>query len=267
MNNKVFIFSNDSETSKRTEKKLKQKMDNSGFELLSSYSPDADLLVCIGGDGTFLEAIHKFDFPTMPIIGINTGHLGFFQEIMPSMLDDFIFNYKQGRYSIQPLSTVRIRISGGGAVHEHVGLNEVVLRGKESYSIHLNISIGGSFIERFSGDGLLIATPAGSTAYNYSLGGSIVDPRLKILQVTPIAPMNTTAYRSFTSSIMLPSDLSLGIVPDTSDESEDICVVYDGYCVSYEDVEEIEVTFSDIQVNLMRFENYDFWTKVKSKFL
>ena len=90
------------------------------------------------------------------------------------------------------------------------------IKGSDSYSIHLNISIGGSFIERFSGDGLLIATPAGSTAYNYSLGGSIVDPRLKILQVTPIAPMNTTAYRSFTSSILLPSDLSLGVVPDLS---------------------------------------------------
>ena len=68
----------------------------------------------------------------------------------------------------------------------------------------------GVSIEKFSGDGILVATSAGSTAYNYSLGGSIVDPRLKLLQVTPIAPMNTTAYRSFTSSILLPSDLTIG---------------------------------------------------------
>lgn len=267
MNNKIYIYANDSETSKRTEKKLKQKLDNSGFVPLPKYSPDADLLVCIGGDGTFLEAIHRYDYPTMPIIGINTGHLGFFQEIMPSMLDDFIFNYRQGRYSIQPLSTVKVRIRTSDGNAELVGLNEVVIKGSDSYSVHLNISIGGSFIERFSGDGLLIATPAGSTAYNYSLGGSIVDPRLKILQVTPIAPMNTTAYRSFTSSILLPSDLSLGVVPDTVGKSDGICVTYDGYTAVYDDVEEIEVTFSDIVINLMRFENYDFWTKVKSKFL
>ncbi len=267
MNNKVFIYANDSETSKKTEKKLKQKLDNSGFTLLSKYSPDADLLVCIGGDGTFLEAIHRYDYPTMPIIGINTGHLGFFQEIMPAMLDDFIFNYRQGRYSIQPLSTVKVSIRTTEGRSQHVGLNEVVIKGSDSYSIHLNISIGGSFIERFSGDGLLIATPAGSTAYNYSLGGSIVDPRLKLLQVTPIAPMNTTAYRSFTSSILLPCDLSLGVVPDPGGKSDGICVTYDGYTAVYDDVEEIEVTFSDIVINLMRFENYDFWTKVKSKFL
>lgn len=246
---------------------MRQKLDNSGFVLLQNYREDADLLVCIGGDGTFLQAIHEFDFPTMPIIGINTGHLGFFQEIMPSMLDDFIFNYTQGKYTVQQLSTVQVRISSAEGVSEHVGLNEVVIKGSSTYSIHLNISIGGSFIERFSGDGLLIATPAGSTAYNYSLGGSIVDPRLNILQVTPIAPMNTTAYRSFTSSILLPSDLSLGVVPDVNHKSDKMSIVCDGFSEEYTNVKEIEVFFSDTHVNLLRFETYDFWTKVKSKFL
>ncbi|MFR7989834.1 MAG: NAD(+)/NADH kinase [Anaerovoracaceae bacterium] len=267
MNRKIFIYANDSEMSRKTEKNLKQKLDSSGFTLLPSYRADADLLVCIGGDGTFLEVIHRFDFPPMPIIGINTGHLGFFQEIMPSMLDDFIFNYSQGRYSIQQLSTVKIAVKTKEGISQHVGLNEVIIKGQSTCSVHLNISIGGSFIERFSGDGLLIATPAGSTAYNYSLGGSIVDPRLNILQVTPIAPMNTTAYRSFTSSILLPSDLSLGVVTDAGSKQEGLSVVYDGYTADYAEIEEIEVSFSDTLVNLMRFENYDFWTKVKSKFL
>lgn len=267
MSKRIFIYANDSETSIKTEKKLRQKLDKSGFTVLSAYDENADLLVCIGGDGTFLEAIHRFNFPTMPIIGINTGHLGFFQEIMPAMLDDFIFNYNQGKYTLQQLSTVKVTVRTKSNTFEHVGLNEVLIKGDSTSSIHLNISIGGSFIERFSGDGLLIATPAGSTAYNYSLGGSIVDPRLKLLQVTPIAPMNTTAYRSFTSSILLPSDLSLGIVPDRIEDSCKLCIVYDGTSVEYTDIEEIEVSFSNIQVNLMRFENYDFWTKVKSKFL
>lgn len=268
MSKKIYIYSNDSVVSKKTEQKLRHKLDKSGFYLLNEFTEDADLLVCIGGDGTFLEAIHKFNFPSMPIIGINTGHLGFFQEILPSQLDDFIFKYSQSRYAIQHLSTVSVAIKTCDGVYNHVGLNEVVIKGNSTYSIHLNISIGGSFIERFSGDGLLIATPAGSTAYNYSLGGSIVDPRLNILQVTPIAPMNTTAYRSFTSSILLPSDLSLGVVPDMAeDESNVISVVCDGYTTEYNNIKSIEVAFSDISVNLLRFEDYDFWTKVKNKFL
>ncbi|MGN0732626.1 MAG: NAD(+)/NADH kinase [Emergencia sp.] len=267
MSKKIFIFANESDSSRLTERQLRKKLDKSGYTICQNYREDADLMVCIGGDGTFLEAMHKFSFPPMPIIGINTGHLGLFQEISPNMLDDFIFNYSQDRYTLQKLSTVQMNVKCMDGIHEHLGINEVLIRGNATYSIHLNISIGGNFIERFSGDGVLIATPAGSTAYNYSLGGSIVDPRLEVLQVTPIAPMNTTAYRSFTSSILLPSDLSLQIVPDMQDRKHTICVVNDGFSVEYDDVEEIEVGFSDVSVNLMRFENYDFWRKVKSKFL
>lgn len=267
MNKQIFIYANESLASKKIEKKLRQKLDNVGLEVQSHFNSDTDLLVCIGGDGTFLESIHKFDFPSVPIIGINTGHLGFFQEILPSQLDDFIFNYTHGKYVIQQLSTVKSIVRTRDNEYSHIGLNEIAIKGNSSNSVHLNISIGGSFIERFSGDGILVATPAGSTAYNYSLGGSIVDPRLNILQVTPIAPMNTTAYRSFTSSIMLPSELSLGIVPDLDKDRNKLMIVYDGESSEYENVKEIEITFSDIKVKLMRFETYDFWKKVKSKFL
>lgn len=267
MDRKVFIYSNDTDTSKRTKRKLRQKLDAAGFAVLPKYYDDAELLFCIGGDGTFLEAIHKYDFPQMPIIGINTGHLGFFQELLPTQMDDFIFNYQCGKYSIQELSTVQVHIRTAEKEYTHVGLNEIAVKSPSSYAIHLNISIGGSFIERFSGDGLLVATPAGSTAYNYSLGGSIVDPRLHLLQVTPIAPMNTIAYRSFTSSILLPSDLSLGIVPDLENAKGPLAVACDGYNYCYDDVQEITISFADTNVHLMRFEDYDFWTKVKSKFL
>ncbi|MDD7511457.1 MAG: NAD(+)/NADH kinase [Peptostreptococcaceae bacterium] len=264
---KIFIYANGTPSSRRTERKLLAKLDKSGHTIANSFSEEVDLMVVIGGDGTFLQAIHNYDFPQVPIIGINTGHLGFFQEIMPSQLDEFIFNFEQGKYSIQKLTTVKMRLVENDKEHIHIGLNEVAIKGNSTHSIHLNISIGGSFIERFSGDGLLIATPAGSTAYNYSLGGSIVDPRLNILQVTPIAPMNTTAYRAFTSSILLPSGLSLGVVPDMKDKDSALRIIYDGNYKVYEHVSEIEVTFSDKEIHLLRFENYDFWNKVKTKFL
>lgn len=264
--NNIYIYSNKSRSSNETEQLLHKKLDNAGFHVLHRLTREADLMVCIGGDGTFLEAIHKHNFPKVPIFGINTGHLGFFEEIMPDQLDDFIFHYKQGDYTLQDLSTVQIKIYNEDECYEHVGLNEVIVKGAQSSSIHMNMSIGNSFIERFSGDGIVVSTPAGSTAYNYSLGGSIVDPRLKLLQVTPIAPMNTTAYRAFTSSILLPSDLSLNLIPDMQ-YNNTIAIVSDGYSTVYEGVNSISVGFSDKIVQLMRFEGYDFWTKVKSKFL
>ena len=147
----------------------------------------------------------------------------------------------------------------------HIGLNELAVTGSKSYSIHLDLSIDGKPIEKFSGDGILVATSAGSTAYNYSLGGSIVDPRLDALQVTPLAPMNTTAFRSFTSSIMLPSDLTLGIVPEESDKI--IYIHNDGIETAYSNLKELEIRTADKFVNLIRFSDYDFWSKVKDKFL
>ena len=186
---------------------------------------------------------------------------------MPSQLDDFIFNYGQNRFSIQELSTVDIRVESNGVISNHTGLNEIAIKSNDNHSIHLNMSIGGSFIQRFSGDGIIIATPAGSTAYNYSLGGSIVDPRVNVLQLTPIAPMNTIAYRSFTSSILLPPELELGIIPDGRSSEKPLRIIFDGYCRNYSPVDSIKVSMGDKKVKLLRFDNYDFWTKVKSKFL
>jgi len=262
----ITVFTNDTGISKMTAAPLCAKLAENGFTIRDEYSPDSELIMCIGGDGAFLTAVRSCNFPATPFVGINTGHLGFFQEIFPDQIDSFIENYKNGKYHVQRLKTVKADLILDDKKIEHVGLNEIIIKGSGSYSIHLNITIGGSFIERFSGDGILVATPAGSTAHNYSLGGSIVDPRLNLLQVTPIAPMNTTAYRSFTSSILLPSDLSLGISPEY-DADNDIIISSDGVEYKYEKINLINISFADTVINLIRFESYDFWSKVKNKFL
>ncbi|MCL1809920.1 MAG: NAD(+)/NADH kinase [Clostridiales bacterium] len=267
MNKKtITVFTNGKETSEKTVKLLCSKLERSGVSVADKLSPDTDLIMCIGGDGTFLAAVHSFGFPQVPFVGINTGHLGFFQELFPSQIDSFIENYKMKKYHIQHLKTVKADITLADRAVSHVGLNEIIVKGRASNAIHLNISIGGSFIEYFSGDGILVATPAGSTAYNYSLGGSIVDPRLNLLQITPIAPMNTTAYRSFTSSLLLPSDLSLGVAPEFGDSSG-IIICVDGTEYAYEKISHINIYFSKTVISLIRFESYDFWNKVKTKFL
>lgn len=268
MKNKlVNIFTNNTNISLDTKTILTKKLIEKGYAVTGEYSKDAELIICIGGDGALLKTIHSCNFPTSPMVGINTGHLGFFQEVRPEDLDRFISEYENEQYSIQELSTVMATITTkDGRQYNHIGLNEIVIQGRPSYTVHLHISIDDMPIEKFSGDGILIATPAGSTAYNYSLGGSIVDPRLKLLQVTPIAPMNTTAYRSFTSSLLLPSELSLGIVPEKQYENR-MAIINDGIETIYTDVTDIKVEISDTVVHLLRLNGYDFWNKVKTKFL
>lgn len=263
----IIIHTNDYPVSLETGDLLSKKLQASGFVISNTFTPEAELIISIGGDGATLDTIHEFDFPKIPIVGVNTGHLGFFQEIDADQLDDFIFNFNKGKYRIQNLAAVKAEVTTcDGMKHYHAGINEIVIRGIQSYSSHLNISIGDSFIERFSGDGIIISSPAGSTAYNYSVGGSIVDPRLKLLQVTPIAPMNTTAYRSFTSSILLPINMTLGVTPEKFFDDETY-IIFDGLEAKYKNLKEIRIGYEDDCVKLLRFETYDFWSKVKGKFL
>lgn len=111
-----------------------------------------------------------------------------------------------------------------------------------------------------------MSTPTGSTAFNYSLGGSIIDPRLDLVQITPIAPMNNTAYRTLSSSIILPSNTSLKLIP-AMERDTNLCVIRDGYKNEYTNVEEVAISTFDKKINLIRSIDFDFWSKVNSKLL
>lgn len=262
----ICIFTKGDPISLQTEFQLRKKLEFRGFELRNRFDPSAELIVCIGGDGSFLKTVHECGFADIPYVGINTGHLGFFQEFQPDSLDAFIESYLNQRYSLQTLEVLTARFQDEDGPQESQAINEIVIRGAKPRTIHLDLSIGDSRIQRFSGDGLLISTPAGSTAYNYALGGSIVDPRLALLQVTPISPMNTTAYRSFTSSVLLPADMSVLIEPE-KDQEKDVLIIGDGLAEKKRKEGSIEIFLSGKQLRLMRLETYRFWNKVKSKFL
>ncbi|MDR1574067.1 MAG: NAD(+)/NADH kinase [Clostridiales Family XIII bacterium] len=266
-NEKVCIFAKGDAASEEIGSSFKTKLANAGFTVLPDFDAAASLIVCIGGDGSLLNTLAALSFPSIPIIGVNTGHLGFFQELQPGELDEFIFRYKERQYVIQELKTLRARIAcADGGEDALLGLNEIVIHGAHSHMAYLNIFIGDSFIETFRGDGILVSTPAGSTAYNYALGGGIVDPRLDLLQVTPIAPINNSAYRSFTSSVLLPPDLSVNVFPEFVREP-DVLIAADGAERTYTGVKRIHIAFSGETVRLLRFPHYDFWNKVKQKLL
>lgn len=265
-NIRIYIYSNNTEISDSIENNLRLKLSNTDIMLCKELDNSVNLIICIGGDGALLNLLHEKSFPKMPIVGINTGHLGFFQEVLPDRLEDFINNIIHNQYTVNPYSVVKATVKTAKGICELRALNEFALKPIHNSPVHIDISINESFIERYSGDGICVATPAGSTAYNYSLGGSIVDPRLNLLQVTPMAPMNTIAYRSLTSSILLPSNDTLIIKPST-DKDSFICLIYDGLSKTFDNVEAISFSLSRRKVNLVSFKGTTFWDKVKDKFL
>ncbi|MBQ6621662.1 MAG: NAD(+)/NADH kinase [Mogibacterium sp.] len=264
---KIYIYKNETKLSNEAYEKFCAVLLDHDFEIMDRYQPDADLIACIGGDGTFLHFIHQCDFPSCPIIGINTGHLGFFQELMPDDVERFLPLYESGTYSLQEIRPIEAEIYTEGGVTRCLGLNEIMVRGPYTHITHMEVRVDQTWIQNFSGDGILISTPVGSTAYNYSLGGSIVSPELDVLQMTPIAPSNTNAYRCFYTSVMYPASRVVTILPIGRTRDDRLLISYDGLEILQEKVECVKVRQSDKTIRLIRFDGYDYWQKLSAKLL
>lgn len=236
------------------------------FIIADNFDYDADLIICVGGDGSFLKALHDYHFPGIPIVGINTGHLGFLAEVDPDGIDHFLESYQKGEYTTDISHPVEASICTRSSCIKKMGVNEIVVKGDKSRTIHLDISVDDQLLQRFSGDGILISSALGSTAYNYSIGGSIVDPRLSVLQITPLAPINTNAYRSFTSSVILPPDARIKISPEYRFE-DNIVIVCDGVEHRYSKITEVDIRIADVTIEMVRMDKGNFWNKVINKFL
>lgn len=267
MHKKIYIFSNFKDNSVSAKQELEEKLTARGYEILSEYSPEADFCFCIGGDGTFLSFIHKCRFPSAPVLGFNTGHLGFFQEFSPDRIDDALDYLESGSFSVQTIRPLQAKIVTPKNEFYRIGLNEILVRGQYSHVSQFSVLIDDTKIQDFSGDGILVSTPVGSTAYNYSLDGALVSPDLDVMQLTPVAPMNTNAYRCFHSSILLPADECIRIAGTGRSTKGTIILSFDGRTHEFSNVLYVELTQSDKEVHLIRNNEYDYWKKLSSKLL
>lgn len=245
---------------------LMEKLTQRGFMVSEKYDNKAELNITVGGDGAFLRAVHRNKFPKIPFVGINTGHLGFFQEILPANIDDFINKYIQADYEVEEISLVETNIVTSRKVFTLTSVNEMVVKGMKSKVIHLDLLIDGNHLQRFSGDGIIISTPAGSTAYNFAIGGAIIYPSLESLQITPLAPISSKAFRSLPNSAVVPGDLVITIVPEKR-YSNSTLIVNDGVEFKYDDIKRIDFKMSEKKIYKLNFDKDMYWNNLKSKFL
>lgn len=262
----INLISNKNFESKITSKKLTERLTAEGYKVSEKYNPEAELNICVGGDGAFLRAVHRNKFPTIPFIGINTGHLGFFQEILPENIDDFVDKYIKGNYFVEEIALVNAEIHTKNKTFYLTGLNEIVIKATKSKVIHLEVNIDGNHLERFSGDGIIVSTPAGSTAYNFSSGGSIIYPSLSTLQITPLSPISSKAYRSLPNSAVIPGDLVISITPEYRYTNSTL-LVNDGMEFKYDNINKIELKMSDKKIYKLNFNKDMYWSNLRSKFL
>lgn len=261
--NKVKLFINDNDKSKIISLEVKEKLINHNFEIVEE---DYDLAIAIGGDGSFLRMLKNNNFDSnIYYIGINTGTLGFLQEISPKEIDNFLDKLDKNEFKIDTIGIQETKIETDDSISRFYSLNDIVVRDKDLNATRINVYIDDTELEKFVGDGLLVATSVGSSAYNISFGGSIVYNTIHTLQITPIAPLNNRAYSNLFNSLIIPESKVITLIPENN--KNNIVITIDGENNYYKSVKKIETVVNEKRINCLRMKDYKFIKIVNNKLL
>jgi NAD+ kinase len=188
-------------------------------ERISGELASTDFICVLGGDGTFLRTARAIGGSGVPALGVNLGRVGFLAKVESEDLERALDQVKAGDYAVEDRFRIAVRlVRTDGATEDHACLNEVVVaRGSRVRMIRLEVEVSGSHLATYVADGVVVATPTGSTAYSFSAGGSILDPRLRNMVITPVA-----AYLSPLHSVVAGEDHEVDL---TLREGQDGAVV------------------------------------------
>jgi NAD+ kinase len=241
--------------------RLHKPTDALRFLPMEAVYAEADILIVFGGDGTILEAARRATQRGSPILGINLGRLGYMAELELSELEllDKLFT---GEYELEKRSMLRVELFSGSELRSFCyALNDAVIsNGSVSRMIDLELSEGGVPVTTYRADGLIVATPTGSTAYSMSAGGAIVDPRVECFCVTPICP------HSFAARPMIFSDSSVLEVRNICAREKMLYLTVDGR-MNFELYrnQTVRITKSNLQTSLIRLKKCGFYRKLRQK--
>ncbi|MBU9721116.1 NAD kinase [Bacillus alkalicola] len=260
---KVYLYYNDTkELAPKIDdlRKLGRKYE---FELVTSFA-DADIIASIGGDGTFLQAIRKSGFREDCLyVGINAGRLGFYTDFTLDDLERIELAMQTGIVEVHRYPTLDVSVDG---IQHFQCVNECSIRSNIIKTFAIDVFIDDMHFETFRGDGMVVSTPTGSTAYNKSLRGAIVDPRIKGMQLTEIASLNSNEYRTLGSPLLMSGDrnLTLKIIQDGNDHP---IIGADNEALSIRHCHEVQVKVSDKEIKTLKLKDNSFFHKVKRSFL
>lgn len=259
------VLRNDDYT-REVEHSLKDKLEAAGSRFCFVDGPDdrPDMVLSIGGDGTLLEAVHQYGVEPA-YVGIHTGHLGFYADWRPDELDEFVERLvQQTEPAIVEYPTVDCRIAmRDGQVFHKWALNELVLRNASLSTLVACVYINGDELETFRGDGLIVSSPSGSTAYNKAVDGAIVHPSIEAIQLSEIASINNQAYRTINSSLVLPKHHEVELIV----MNPEIMIGLDREQGIWKNVRSISCRVGRAKVKFARYKRLTFWSRVRNSFI
>ena len=260
----VYVYTKNNEQSLMKKKTVEQALTSEGFTTLPT-ADDANIIMSIGSDGTFLQAVRKTHFRQdclyagIAVAGKQSMYCDFEYDNLSAMVETI----RNAEIEVRRYPVIEV------AIDEHKPfycLNEFTIRSNIIRTFVLDIEVDGKKLETFLGDGLIISTPTGSTAYNKSMGGAIVDPLLKCFQVTELASVNNNAYRTLGTPFILSGERSLTLrVPETDNAFPVIAA--DNEALPVRKVEQVDIALSDKKIKTVKLKNNSFWEKVQRIFL
>jgi len=263
---KINIIKNSNKYSSEIAKKLKKELEKYGYYPSYKYFKDAVLNISIGGDGSFLKSVRDNNFPEIPYIGLNTGTLGFYPELSPEDIEFFVREYANGNYTLNKLNLLKGEIFSKDCKKEIYAINDISIKNEVCKVIHLDVIIDNNHLQTISGDGVIISTPMGSSAYNYSSGGSLVYPSLNTMQITPISPLISNAYRCISSGVIVPPKTKIIIKPEI-DYISSVVLCIDGESCIMNKLSKCNFFISDKTLTMLSLGTFNYWKVIKDKFL
>ncbi len=230
---------------------------------LHDFVGKADVVIVLGGDGTILRVARQFSGTNLPILGVNLGQMGFLAEVEPPMLEAALKMLMEGNYKVRHRTMLSARVyRDDRPVAEYTALNDIVIsKGPFSRIIYLDTYVNDKHLESYPSDGIIVATPTGSTGYSLSAGGPIVNPALDVMIITPICP-HLLHHRS----VIVSSSERVSI--RTWTRQAEVILTVDGQVgFTLQDDDIVQVTRAPLTTPLIQLQGSDFYTLLHRKLM
>ncbi|HEY3373869.1 MAG TPA: NAD(+)/NADH kinase [Candidatus Aquicultor sp.] len=234
------------------------KLDRSDLGVDESAFRQSDIVVCLGGDGTILRGVRLLRGAAVPVIGVNLGRVGFLSEVELNEMYPAMERIIAGDFMLDERMMLQCVLKAGDYQLEYLALNELAIeRGRFQHMIEIDTYINEEFFSRYTSDGLIFATPTGSTAFSFSAGGPIVSPGQELILLAPINP-----HSLFGRTLVLGSTDTIRI---ELGKKVEVQVGVDGFAVFNSIIDEITIAKAPQKAILARLKERSFYTLFKDK--
>ena len=221
----------------------------------------ADLVISMGGDGTFLTSAAQVGARGIPILGINTGRLGFLADVSPEDIENALDAVFDGRYTIEQRAVIAMTLDGETYHGYPYALNEVaILKHDNSSLIEIDTHINGALLTNYMSDGLIISTPTGSTGYSLSVGGPIIVPRSGTFCLSPVA-----SHSLSTRPVIVCDDVVITL--RVRSRSHNFLIAIDGRSETCREGSRLTIRKADYKINVVKRNSHIFFNTLRNKMM